>query len=127
MIYDLEHSDINLIEVSKDSAIMYGGVGKTERSLIKKLSNDYNIKVVFTAVPYKKYLSDVEVNILNEQGQKLVKVISKGPYLYAKIPPGIFTIQAAYQGKIKKYHHVEVTKRGKKTLYFSWNIEKIID
>jgi len=31
MIYDLEHSDIMLIEVNKDIAIMYGGVGKLER------------------------------------------------------------------------------------------------
>ena len=125
MVYDLKHSDIKVIEVSEDVAIMYGGIGKLERKLIEMLGKDYNLKLTFIALPWKKYLSNVEVNIINEKGQKIVKVKSQGPLFYAKIPSGIFTIQAVYKGKIKTHKNVEVTQRGQRSLYFSWNIENI--
>jgi len=127
MVYDVEHSDISILEVSKDIAIMYGGIGKPERKLIEKLGKDYNLKLVFIALPRKKYLSNVEVNIINEKGQKIVKVISKGPLFYAKIPSGIVTIKTIYKGKVKTNTHVEITKGGQRSMYFSWNIEKTID
>jgi len=127
MVYDVEHSDIKILEVSKDIAIMYGGIGKPERKLIERLGKDYNLKLVFIALPWKKYLSNVEVNIINEKGQKIVKVISKGPLFYAKVPSGIFTIKAIYREKVNTHTHVEITKGGQRSLYFSWNIEKTID
>lgn len=127
MVYDLKHSDIKVIEVSKDIAIMYGGIGKPERTLIEKLGKNYNIKLVFIALPWNKYLSNIEVNIINEKEQKIVKVTSQGPFFYARLPSGIFTIKAAYEGKVKTYKHVEITQRGQRIFYFRWNIEKTIN
>lgn len=127
MIYDLKHSDIKVLEVSKDIAIMYGGIGKPERELIERLGKDYNIKLVFIALPWKKYLSNVKVNIINEKGQKIIKVISEGPFFYAKIPSGIFTIRTIYKGKVKTIKNIEITNEGQRSMYFSWNIEKKID
>ncbi len=64
MVYDLKHSDIKVLEISKDIAVMYGGIGKLERNLIEKLGTQYNLKITLIALPMNKYISNVEISIL---------------------------------------------------------------
>ena len=122
MIYDLKNSDIKVMEVSNEVSIMYGGIGKPERTLMDKYVGDYNLKLVFTALPSNKYLSNVVVNILNKKEQRIIKVISEGPIFFASLLPGIYTVKAIFQGKEKLFEHVEVTKEDKKIINISWEV-----
>ncbi len=123
MIYDLRNSDIKVMEVSNEVSIMYGGIGKPERALMDKYSGDYNLKLVFTALPSNKYLSNVVVNILNKKEQRIIKIISEGPMFFASLIPGIYTVKAVYKGKEKLFKHVEVTKGDQKKINISWGIK----
>ncbi len=123
MIYDLRNSDIKVMEVSNEVSIMYGGIGKPERALMDKYSGDYNLKLVFTALPSNKYLSNVVVNILNKKEQRIIKIISEGPMFFASLMPGIYTVKAVYKGKEKLFKHVEVTKGDQKKINISWGIK----
>ena len=123
MIYDLKNSDIKVMEVSNEVSIMYGGIGKPERALMNKYSGDYNLKLVFTALPSNKYLSNVVVNILNKKEQRIIKIISEGPMFFASLMPGIYTVKAVYKGKEKLFKHVEVTKGDQKKINISWGVK----
>ena len=123
MIYDLRNSDIKVMEVSNEVSIMYGGIGKPERALMDKYSGDYNLKLVFTALPSNKYLSNVVVNILNKKEQRIIKIISEGPMFFASLMPGIYTVKAVYKGKEKLFKHVEVTKGDQKKINISWGVK----
>ena len=127
MIYDLKNSDIKVMEVSNEVSIMYGGIGKPERTLMDKYSGDYNLKLVFTALPSNKYLSNVVVNILNKKEQRIIKIISDGPVFFAGLMPGIYTVKAVYKGKEKLFNHVEVTKGDQKKINISWEVKKSND
>ena len=120
MIDGLKNSDIKVMEVSNEITIMYGGIGKTERELIDKFSGDYNLKIVFTALPSNKYLSNVVVNILNENKERIVNVISEGPLFFAKLRPGIYIIKAVYKRKEKLIRNVSVSKEGQKKINIGW-------
>lgn len=122
MIYDLKNSDIKVMEVSNEVSIMYGGIGKSERTLMDKHSGDYNLKLVFTALPSNKYLSTVVVNILDKKEQRIINVISEGPVFFAGLMPGIYTVKAVYQGKEKLFKHVEITKGDQKKINISWEV-----
>lgn len=123
MIYDLRNSDIKVMEVSNEVSIMYGGIGKPERALMDKYSGDYNLKLVFTALPSNKYLSNVVVNILNKKEQRIIKIISEGPMFFASLMQGIYTVKAVYKGKEKLFKHVEVTKGDQKKINISWGVK----
>ena len=123
LIYDLKNSEIKVMEVSNEVSIMFGGIGKPERALMDKYSGDYNLKLVFTALPSNKYLSNVVVNILNKKEQRIIEVISEGPVFFARLIPGIYTVKAVFQGKEKLFEHVEVTKEDKKIINISWKVD----
>ena len=123
MIYDLKNSDIKVMEVSNEVSIMYGGIGKPERALMDKYSGDYNLKLVFTALPSNKYLSNVVVNILNKKEQRIIKIISEGPMFFASLMPGIYTVKAVYKGNEKLFKHVEVRKGDQKKINISWGVK----
>ncbi|NOQ86975.1 MAG: hypothetical protein GQ554_08875 [Deltaproteobacteria bacterium] len=127
MIYDLKNSDIKVMEVSNEVSIMYGGIGKPERTLMDKYSGGYNLKLVFTALPSNKYLSNVVVNILNKKEQIIIKVISEGPIFFASLIPGIYTVKAVYQGKEKLFEHVDVRKEDQRKINISWKVKKAND
>ncbi|MBW2554460.1 MAG: hypothetical protein JRE20_10080, partial [Deltaproteobacteria bacterium] len=96
-------------------------------ALMNKYSGDYNLKLVFTALPSNKYLSNVVVNILNKKEQRIIKVISEGPIFFASLMPGIYTVKAIYQGKEKLFKHVEVKKGDQKKINISWEVKNAND
>lgn len=125
MLYDLDHSDIKVMEVSNNVSIMYGGIGRTERTLMDQLSSDYNLKLVFTALPSNKYLSNVVINILNNKDQTILHLVSEGPLFFAKLIPGIYSIKAVYHGKETLVNHIEVKKVGQKVIHIGWKINNL--
>ena len=124
MIFDLENSDIKAIDVNREISIMYGGIGKPERMLMAKFSGDYNLKLVFIALPSNKYLSNVVVNILDKEEHKIIEVISEGPIFFARLIPGIYTVKVVYQGRVKLFKHVETTKEDQNMINIGWKVKE---
>jgi hypothetical protein len=127
VIYDLKHSDIKLMEVSHDVSIMYGGIGKSERTLMEKYSCHYNLNLIFTALPSNKYLSNVVVHILDKKDQMIINVISEGPLFYARLIPDIYHVKVVYSGKEKLFRRVNIRKNDQKKIRVGWKTEKAND
>jgi len=97
-----------------------GGVGKDERDSLSKMKmeNGYNLKLVFALVK-GPYLSNVEVQIKDSSGKKLIEAISEGPWFYAKLPPGKYDIAAKSMGK-SFYQKADVPEKGRAVVNFFW-------
>lgn len=98
-----------------NAPVISGGVGEEGRAAIEKIQSNYSVKTIFTGEG-GIYLSDVDVQIVDRNGNVMVSNVSQGPMLLAALPPGRYILQAAADGYVKKQDFT-VGRNGLKTLY----------
>lgn len=87
-------SDARSSEVKSDNGIRYvsGGVGESERRELDALASEFNLHLMFATQGSGEYLSAVQVNILDTHDTPLLTALSKGPWFYAQLSPGRYTV-----------------------------------
>ena len=68
-----------------------GGVGSDERDRLEAAKSQFNLRLMF-AISAGNYLSGVRVRIQDNSGATLLDVLSNGPWFYARLPPGNYTL-----------------------------------
>lgn len=79
--------------------VLHGGVGEEDRAAMEQKAADYNLRLTFARKGSGAYLSDVRVAIRNAQGTTLLDTVSAGPWLFARLPQGDFTVSATEDGR----------------------------
>ncbi len=108
------------IEAKNYGGITYmsGGIGLDEREQMERLGEGYNLKLIF-AVQQGNFVSDVQVTITDGSGKALLDAVSDGPWLYAKLPVGAYTIAVTHLGQtISK--PAKVGASGRTQVSFVW-------
>ena len=102
----------------EQAAVMSGGIGANARDELAAKAHDYNLKLVF-ALSSREYVSDVDVDVVNAAGRTVATHRAEGPWMYAKLPPGDYTVRATFNGSTltKK---ASVGKQGQKVVNFLW-------
>lgn len=96
-----------------------GGIGVGERAALQKEASKYNLKLVY-AVKQGNYLALVDTVIKNARGETVLKATAQGPWLFAKLPPGQYTITATtLEGKTQA-QPVEIPQHGQREIIFTW-------
>jgi len=105
-------------EVGPNQKYMSGGVGVEERNAMEtQAAKGYDLKLVFAITP-GNYLSFVDVKINDQSGKPVVNAQSNGPWFYADLPKGSYTVVADYDGQQKSQ---KVTVDGSmKQVVFHW-------
>jgi hypothetical protein len=98
-------------------AYMTGGVGVDERAAMETMAKDFNLKLVF-AEPNRPYLANVNVEIKDSRGARLVQAQSTGPWFFASLPDGGYTVTVTHAGK-EQMKKVEVGE-DLETFTFAW-------
>ncbi len=114
----------SLPEVQTHNAIPYvsGGIGLDERAELRTMSKTDNLKLSF-ALQNKEYLGGAEVVIKDKNGREVLDAASEGPLFYAKLPEGIYTVEATAMGETLD-RTVNVPSKGQAQLYFAWKESK---
>jgi hypothetical protein len=89
-----------------------GGVGVGARQRLAEEASGFNLKLVF-AEPNGDYLADVPVVIEDGHGSALLQATSEGPWFYAELPPGRYSLVIPGPGK-QYTRSVEVPRHGQK-------------
>ncbi|MBK5966224.1 hypothetical protein CCR95_19580 [Thiocystis minor] len=76
-----------------------GGIGESERNELNALSSQFNLHLLFATQGSGEYLSAVRVNILDTQDAPVLTAESKGPWFYAQLPPGDYSIEVTPTGR----------------------------
>ena len=98
-------------------AYVSGGVGDDSQDRMAGMGRDYNLKLMFT-LNEGNYLADVNVAVADARGNKVIDDVANGPFLFAKLPAGQYTVTATYEGK-SQTRKVSVGK-GMQTAHMKW-------
>jgi len=108
------------IEVQNYGGVSYisGGIGLDEREELEMIGRSYNLKLIFS-VQQGNFLSDVQVVITGSGGNTALQAVSNGPWFYAQLPPGTYTVSATTLGKTFR-KTARVGSGGRTQLSFVW-------
>jgi hypothetical protein len=76
-----------------------GGIGESERTELNALSSQFNLHLLFATQGSGEYLSAVRVNILDAHNGPVLTAESKGPWFYAQLPPGDYSLEVTPTGR----------------------------
>lgn len=110
------------VEQKRYEGIAYisGGIGQDEREKLTAMTKNYSLKLVF-AVKSREFLSDVKVKITDNSGKKVLEAVAEGPWFFADLPTGKYTVIVSLKGA-EKQSAVNVVKGQRQTmLSFYWN------
>jgi hypothetical protein len=95
-----------------------GGVGLDESTALERAQRDWPLAMRFTG-PGAQYLADVRVRIVNAHNAEVFRADARGPYMLVKLPPGRYTVHAAYKGQ-SQTKAVTISGSGSTKASFSW-------
>lgn len=99
-----------------------GGVGLGESEAMKAAASQWPLALQFAVTGgggKAQYAADIEVAIHDAGGKVLLQTVSKGPFLFARVDPGTYTVQATRQGTMKQ-QKVTVRQGRSAPVMFTW-------
>lgn len=95
-------TDTPALRVQESAGVQFlnGGTGESERNAMKALQSEFPLQIVFSDKSGALGVAD-HVRVLNGQ-QQLVSVDKAGPVLMVKLPPGRYTLEADFGGKMQR-------------------------
>jgi hypothetical protein len=85
-----------------DVTFVSGGIGEGERNAMEAMKSDYNLNLLFAAKGTGEFLADVNVRIADAQGNTVIETVSDGPFLFARLKPGNYTVLAEKDGSVMR-------------------------
>ena len=93
-----------------------GGVSSEEADQLRAQATNYPLQVQFTRA--NAFVASVGVRIFDARGNTVLALAAADPILLADLPPGRYTVEAIYEGRMKRQ---DVTiGRGHHKLGFQW-------
>jgi len=110
------------LEIMKSGTIRYinGGISDEELTQVKAQANHYNMHIMLSA-PQGEYISNVRLRVLAEDASTLLDVAEAGPYLYAQLPAGKYTLETTNPGEAANSISFEITARNGFTKHITYN------
>jgi hypothetical protein len=96
-----------------------GGIGLESREEMRALAPSYNLYLIFTQAR-GEYLADIDIEIKSEDGRAVLRAVSDGPWLYARLEPGTYVVIADQNGSTLT-KRVVVDPAKPSTVYFRWS------
>jgi len=75
-----------------------GGVGEREQVALQSVRNEYNLRITLAEKGSGAFLAGALVTIADGTGRRMGLVTAHGPWLYARVAPGNYTIEVEYEG-----------------------------
>lgn len=95
-----------------------GGVGLDSREELLSSRGNYNLWVVLTLAD-GEYLGGAEITIRDHSGKTVLETKAEGPWLFAKLPAGHYTVNARAHDSTRSAR-VTVAASGLKRVVLTW-------
>ena len=110
----------DLVDVHQPEGVTYfsGGFGKDERAVLQPLARAYTMKLIF-AHTNGELLGQINLVIKNQRGDRWLETVSPGPWFFAKLPSGSYSVEASFEGR-RIVKRAKVTAGRQRSLSFYW-------
>ena len=104
------------------AAVTYlnGGIGKPEADAIRRMAQEFPLRLTFSVGTADEFTADVPVLISDTRGNPVFQLPNAGPLLYVMLPAGSYTVSANAHGRTES-QRVTLDGRGGKDVNFHWN------
>ena len=102
-----------------DVTYISGGVGDDWQQSMDERRAEYNLHLLFAQQGTGAYFANVPVKISDASGRMVLNATSLGPFLYARLKPGTYTVTASHLGQ-PITRTAEVRASGGVDLNFYW-------
>lgn len=108
------------IQVQDYRGVRYtsGGVGESERAELNALSGQFNLRLLFAMQGSGDYLADTKVIIADKRGETVLSATSNGPWFYAQLPPGTYTVEASTPDQTQRQPVTIGTRQSRLNFYW---------
>ncbi|MBM3115506.1 hypothetical protein [Jeongeupia naejangsanensis] len=106
------------VQTQGNVSYVSGGVGDEEVAALRAVQGSYNLHLLFVG-SNGHYLSGTRVVVKNAKSEAVLDAESTGPYFYAKLPAGRYSVSASNDGQTQTRSLQLGTKGGKQTT-FRW-------
>jgi hypothetical protein len=96
-----------------------GGVGLDSREALLAKEGEYNLMVIFS-LEDGHYLGGAAVTVRDHAGKTILNLDAKGPWLFVRLPPGSYTVEAQARNTIRKKPILIGNKMGLKRIHLTW-------
>ncbi len=86
-----------IVHQQGDVSYVSGGVGE-EKQALETAGRQFNLKVTL-ALTTGHFSSDARVSIEDGTGRSVLDTVVDGPILYARLPPGAYSVRCTLNGK----------------------------
>ena len=111
--------DAAVIGDSNGIAYAIGGIGLDSREALRAKEGNYNLFVILS-LKNGHYLGGAALTIRNQAGKPVLEVDAKGPWIFAKLPAGSYTIEAKTRGTTRS-NQVVVGNKALKRVHLMWD------
>lgn len=110
------------VKTYNGTAYLSGGAGLDEREALQSAATDFPLKIV-VALNSGDYVADAWVVIRNARGEKVLAAVTEGPWLFAKLAPGVYQVQSVYGGEVRR-QTVKVGSSGQTVVMMRWSEDR---
>lgn len=98
-----------------------GGIGTDESEAILREARSWPLvlELAQNGPAHAAYISDVRVTIKEGSGNIVLDIVTEGPFLLVKLPPGKYSLVALYESKAL-HRDVSIGKGGSKKITLLW-------
>lgn len=101
---------------------MSGGIGHDEVLEMRPFAKKFTLNLLFSEGATGRSVTDVNVNIYNEQDEMVFRVRGSKPVLYINLPAGTYTILANNNGS-KLRHKLSIEENTNQKVILNWKDE----
>ncbi len=118
-------SEEDFLKKGSESGIAFlsGGIGLTEREILKEMGKEYSLKLMFSNKK-GEYLSDVIVKIFDQRGKAILTTGSNGPWLFVDLPTGTYKIEASFRADRKRISQIKIERGKQKVFHLRWDLKE---
>ncbi|KUE86972.1 hypothetical protein ASL20_21040 [Cupriavidus necator] len=86
-------------EIHQSAGVRYvsGGMGREALRQMQAIAGQFNVRLSFQDPSEGNPVSGVTLILVNEQGNRLLRLVSDGPLVYLKLPHGRYYLTLIYQ------------------------------
>jgi hypothetical protein len=90
------------LDIQTNGSVTYvsGGISDEEMDMLKARANEFNLRIALNSAD-GHFMVASNFHVLDSTGLEVLRIDDAGPYVYAKLKPGKYTIEAVENGEIK--------------------------